>query len=178
MKTYSGSGGIDPRILWPRQYVEVSGQLHALAALPPGKEPPGTCGIGDLVGLRAGLHTYRRKNPPSRRDSSSDHPARSHSLYRLSYPVLEKYVRLENQSSVGRIIFNLTLKEEDGLVWKVLIWLRVGSSGGLLWKHNWIFRSYKRLGISWLADRLLTSEEGPCSMELLSYIMDQYIDYL
>jgi len=32
-----GSGGIAPRI-WPRHYMEVSGQLHALAALHPGKE--------------------------------------------------------------------------------------------------------------------------------------------
>jgi hypothetical protein len=34
-----GSGGIAPRILWPQHYMEVSGQLHAPAALPPGKEP-------------------------------------------------------------------------------------------------------------------------------------------
>jgi hypothetical protein len=34
-----GGGGIAPLILWPRHEMEVSGQLHALAALPPGKEP-------------------------------------------------------------------------------------------------------------------------------------------
>jgi hypothetical protein len=33
-----GSGGIASLILWPRHYMEVSGQLHAPAALSPGKE--------------------------------------------------------------------------------------------------------------------------------------------
>jgi hypothetical protein len=39
MKAYMGSGVIAPRILWPRHYMEVSGQLHALAALPPVRVP-------------------------------------------------------------------------------------------------------------------------------------------
>jgi hypothetical protein len=39
MKAYWRSGGIAPIILWPRHYMEVSGQLHAPAALPPGKSP-------------------------------------------------------------------------------------------------------------------------------------------
>jgi hypothetical protein len=39
MKTYWGSGGIAPLILWPRHYMEVSGQLQAPAALPTGEEP-------------------------------------------------------------------------------------------------------------------------------------------
>jgi hypothetical protein len=38
MKAYWESGGIASVILWPRHYVEVSGQLHSPAALPPGKE--------------------------------------------------------------------------------------------------------------------------------------------
>jgi hypothetical protein len=38
MKAYWESGGITARTLRPRHYVEVSGQLHAPAALPPGKE--------------------------------------------------------------------------------------------------------------------------------------------
>jgi hypothetical protein len=35
--------------------MEVTGQLHALAALPTGKEPPGTHWIGGWVGPRAVL---------------------------------------------------------------------------------------------------------------------------
>jgi len=38
MKAYWGSAGTAPRILELRHYMEVSGQLHAPAALPPGKE--------------------------------------------------------------------------------------------------------------------------------------------
>jgi hypothetical protein len=57
MKAYWESGGIPPRILRPQQYVEVSGQLHAPAVLPPGKDPPpsGTHCIGGWVGPRAVL---------------------------------------------------------------------------------------------------------------------------
>jgi hypothetical protein len=40
MKTYWGSGGIGPHSLWTRHYIGVRGQLHAPAALFPGKEPP------------------------------------------------------------------------------------------------------------------------------------------
>jgi hypothetical protein len=46
MKTYRGSGGIAPRILCPRDWMEVSGQLHAPAALPLGKEPWYTLDMG------------------------------------------------------------------------------------------------------------------------------------
>jgi hypothetical protein len=38
MKAYWGSGGI-ASLLWPRHLMEMSGQLHAPATLPPGKEP-------------------------------------------------------------------------------------------------------------------------------------------
>jgi hypothetical protein len=39
MKAYWGNGGTAPLILWLRHYMEVSGQLHAPAALPHGKSP-------------------------------------------------------------------------------------------------------------------------------------------
>jgi hypothetical protein len=38
MEAYWGSGGIAPRILWLQHEMEVSGQLHAPAALPSGKD--------------------------------------------------------------------------------------------------------------------------------------------
>jgi hypothetical protein len=34
MKAYWGSEGIAPRIIWPRHYMEVSGQLYVPTALP------------------------------------------------------------------------------------------------------------------------------------------------
>ena len=56
--------------------MRVGGQLHAPAALPPGKRP-GTHCIGGWVGPRAGLDGCGKSRP------YRDRPARSESLYRL-----------------------------------------------------------------------------------------------
>jgi hypothetical protein len=37
---------------------------------------------------------------------------------------------------------------------------------------QWNFGFYKMQGISRLAEDLLASEEGPCSMELVSYVVN------
>jgi hypothetical protein len=69
--------------------MEVSSQLHAPAALLPGKKPPGTHWIGGWVDPRAGMDDVEKRKfltllglelqPLGR-------PARSQSLYRLRYP--------------------------------------------------------------------------------------------
>jgi hypothetical protein len=46
------------------------------------------------------------------------------------------------------------------LAW--FIWLSIGTSGGLLWKWQWIIGVRKRRGISWLAEWLSASGEGLC----------------
>jgi hypothetical protein len=62
--------------------MEVSGHLHAPAALPPMERATGTHWMGDWVGPRAGLDTVsKRKVPSPRRESNPDRPARSQSLY-------------------------------------------------------------------------------------------------
>jgi hypothetical protein len=49
--------------------MEVNGQLRAPAALPSGKDPPGTHWIGDWVGPRAVLDAVvKRKIPSPRRE--------------------------------------------------------------------------------------------------------------
>jgi hypothetical protein len=53
---------------WPWHYLEVSGQLHVPAALPPGKEH----WIGGWVGPRAGLDDVRREKSWPYRDSNPD----------------------------------------------------------------------------------------------------------
>ena len=63
----------------------VGGQSHTPAALPPGKRP-GTHCMGGWVGPRADLDGCGKSRPPPQRDSIPDPPARSESLYRLSYP--------------------------------------------------------------------------------------------
>jgi hypothetical protein len=61
-----GSEGI---ILRPRHFMEVSGQLHALATLPLGKEPLAPV-ARSLVGLRAVLDAVKRKIPSPGQESN------------------------------------------------------------------------------------------------------------
>ena len=62
--------------------MRVGGQLHSPVALPPGKRP-GTHCVGGWVGPRAGLDGCGKSR--LHRDSIPDRPARSESLYWLSY---------------------------------------------------------------------------------------------
>jgi hypothetical protein len=65
----------------------MSGQLHVPAALPPGKEPR-THWIGSLVGHRTDLDDVQKKKfltLPGLELRPLGRPARSQSLYRLSY---------------------------------------------------------------------------------------------
>jgi hypothetical protein len=52
-------------------------------------------------------------------------------------------------------------------VWTWCIWLRIGTSGGLLWTRQWTFGFHRRRGISWLAEWMLASQQGLCSRELV-----------
>jgi hypothetical protein len=66
--------------------MEVSGQLHAPAALLPRERAPGTHMVVVWEGPRAGLKTVsERKISTPCRESNPDSPARNQSLYRLSY---------------------------------------------------------------------------------------------
>jgi hypothetical protein len=51
------------------------------------------------------------------------------------------------------------------------IWLRVRTSGGLLWMRWWTFGFHKMRGISWVAQDVLASQEGLCSMEWVSQLV-------
>jgi hypothetical protein len=57
--------------------MEVSGQLHAQAALCPGKRAPSTHWIGGWVGPRTGLDTVVKRNskPPLRLEPTIIQPA-------------------------------------------------------------------------------------------------------
>jgi hypothetical protein len=50
------------------------------------------------------------------------------------------------------------------MVWSGSIWLRIGTSGGLLWTRWWIFGFLKMLGSSWVAAQLAASQEGLSSV--------------
>jgi hypothetical protein len=83
--------GVAPYILWPRRWTGVGGRLRASASLTPGRgprclldgglgEPRSQCGRG---GGEGGF-----RPPPGFEPRSPDRPARSQSLYRLSYHLL------------------------------------------------------------------------------------------
>jgi hypothetical protein len=72
----------------PRQLLEVSGQLHAPAALTHGKTAPSTHWTGGWVGPRTGLHDMEKKTfltLPVLKLRRLCRPARSQSLYRIRY---------------------------------------------------------------------------------------------
>jgi hypothetical protein len=50
------------------------------------------------------------------------------------------------------------------MVWIGLIWLRIGTSGGLLWTRWWTFGFHKLVGSFWVAAQLAASQEGLSSM--------------
>jgi hypothetical protein len=76
--------------------MEVSGQFHAPAALPAGKEPPSTHWIRGWLDLRAGLDDMEKWKflvPPGLQLRPLGRQASSQSLYRLRYPGSEMCTR-------------------------------------------------------------------------------------
>jgi hypothetical protein len=105
--------------------MEVSGQLHAPAALPLGKEPP--VSIGQEAGWvsKAGLDDMEKRKflaLPGPKLRTLGHPAGSQSIYRLCHP----------SSLDGRIKLKLISKKQNVRVWTRFIWLRIGTSGMFL----------------------------------------------
>jgi hypothetical protein len=73
---------------WPRHWLELSGQLRAPTALPPGGKAPGTHWIGGWVGPRDGLDDVEKRKfltLPRLELRPFGRSARRQSLYRLSY---------------------------------------------------------------------------------------------
>jgi hypothetical protein len=61
----------------------------------------------------------------------------------------------------------IDFKEIGREIWAAFIWLRVETSGGLLWRRHWTFGFSMMLGNSWMDERLMASWKGLSSMELL-----------
>jgi hypothetical protein len=61
------------------------------------------------------------------------------------------------------------IERQDGMVWIELIWLSIGTNGGLLWTWYWTSSFHKMLGSSWVAAQLVASQEGLSSMSKKDY---------
>jgi hypothetical protein len=98
-----GSGSIAPRILWPWHYVEVSHQLHAPAALPPGKSP--------LYPLD------RRLGGPQSRSEHGGEAKNSQPLPRFEPPIIQPVAqRYTTEVSIGLIL------SANNIMWVIVTW--------------------------------------------------------
>jgi hypothetical protein len=68
----------------------------------------------------------------------------------------------------GGKILQWIVKKSVGRVWNGLIWPRIGTSCGLWETRLWTFVFRIMCVISWLAEELLASQEGLCSMALVT----------
>ena len=94
-----GKRVISPSSRLRRALDGVGGQRHASAALP--RERPGTHCVGGWVVPRAGLDGCGKSRPTGIR--SPDRPARSESLYRLSYRGQRTVQEILSFSTLGRL---------------------------------------------------------------------------
>jgi len=67
----------------------------------------------------------------------------------------------------GKTILEWILEKYGGKGCTGCIWLSIQIAGGLLWTRRWTYELHKRRGISWLAEWVLASQQGLCSIELV-----------
>jgi hypothetical protein len=70
----------------------------------------------------------------------------------------------------GMLILYWFLRKQDGRVWTWFIWLKIWTSGELLWTRRWTFGFHKLLETSWQAKQLLVYPEGSCSIQLVEIL--------
>jgi hypothetical protein len=57
------------------------------------------------------------------------------------------------------------------MVWTGSNWLRIETSGGLLWTRWWTFGFHNIFGSSWVSPHVAASEEGLSSMKLVNQLV-------
>jgi hypothetical protein len=74
---------------------------------------------------------------------------------------------LEGLRISGRLIWKWILRKQDRRVWTGLVWRRLRTAVGLLWKRQWTYEFHKMRGTSWLVEEVRTSQEGLSYLELV-----------
>jgi hypothetical protein len=109
-----------PTFSWPRYYLDVNGQLHALVPLTPG----GTHCVGSWVDHRTFLDDIEKRKLltlPGLELRLLGHPARSQSLYRLRYPNFLIFILKDPK--IRRSLFS----EKQYLKWDTSLFIRANS---------------------------------------------------
>jgi hypothetical protein len=78
---------------------------------------------------------------------------------------LKERSHVEDVGIDKRIILKLNLW--NGRAWTEFICLRIGTSGWLFWTWQWTISQHNMREIPWLAEAMLASQEGFCSMQLI-----------
>lgn len=68
----------------------------------------------------------------------------------------------------GKIVLKWILKKWGGKKRTGLIWHTIGVRVGLLWVREWTLGLHKMRHTFWLAEELLASQEGMCSMHIVT----------
>jgi len=83
---------------------------------------------------------------------------------------LREWDNLENLGIDGRIILNSVLKNLLTGSYAGFICFRIKKVGGFLWIWQWKFGFHKILRMSHLYEKLFSSQEGLCSLELVTFV--------
>jgi hypothetical protein len=133
---------------WPRHWLEMSGQIYAPAALPPGKVPP----IGGWVDLRVGLDTAEKRKfltLPGLELRPLGRPPRSQALYWLRYfgtdcykilnfhPVYSKYLAIQKNTNITFYVFLKAWWFVCGLLYGALSITAYTASNGRMIDEWW-----------------------------------------
>jgi hypothetical protein len=120
----------------------------------PGERTPGTHWIGGWVGLGTGLDAVEKRNILQCRKSNPGLPARSPSLYRLSYPDCSQHHGGNQDLLFLNVCRRILNKYRCVGLWTEFAWVKTGLLASCCENCNETFVYHEKHGVSWIAKRL------------------------